>query len=136
MVTITDQLPRFTSTMGNMVNQTVLLREEMHAIRPEVNALRYQHAAESSSKLPNLHLRFPMHMVEHIQLLYVKLGDNDTYLLLVDCLSKLGGKAVSDCTGNLMRSTMTEDLAASVSWRGVNDRFSLASTPFASIVVG
>ncbi|KAF6774611.1 hypothetical protein AHF37_06168 [Paragonimus kellicotti] len=34
-----------------------------------------------------------------------------------------------------MKSTMTDDLAASINWRGVNSRFSLASTLFASALV-
>ncbi|KAF8566841.1 hypothetical protein P879_01879 [Paragonimus westermani] len=132
LVTITNQLSRFTKTL---VTHIVRLREELHALRLEVNALRYQHAAESSSKLPNLPVHFPMHTVEDIQLLNMKLEEKDTYLLLVDYLSKLGGKSVSDCIGNLMRSTMTEDLTASVNWRGINNGFSLASTLFVSAVV-
>ncbi|KAF6769180.1 hypothetical protein AHF37_11590, partial [Paragonimus kellicotti] len=84
----------------------------MHAIRLELNALRYQHVT-----------------VEDIQLLNSKLEDGETYPLL------LGGKSVSDCIANLMKSTMTDDLAAGINWRGVNSRFSLASTLFASALV-
>ncbi|KAF8566333.1 hypothetical protein P879_09636 [Paragonimus westermani] len=118
-----------------MITEIVRLPEELHAIRREVNALRYQRA-ESSSKSPNLPVRFPVHTVEDIQLLNTKLEDSDTNLSLVNHLSKLGCKSLSDCIGNLMRTTMTEDLATSVSWRGVNNRFSLASTPFASAIIG
>ncbi|KAF6778443.1 hypothetical protein AHF37_03031 [Paragonimus kellicotti] len=76
-----------------------------------------------------------MQTVEDIQLLNLKLEDGETYPLLINYLSKLGGKSVSDCIANLMKSTMTDDLAAGINWRGVNSRFSLASTLFASALV-
>ncbi|KAA3679211.1 uncharacterized protein DEA37_0009615 [Paragonimus westermani] len=124
------------SDQGAAFGSRLLEEEELHDIRLEVNALRYQHAAENSSNLLNHPVRFPVHKVEDIQLLNVKPEDDDTYPLLVNYLSKLGGKSVSDGIGNLMRSTMTEDLAGSANWRGVNNRFSLASTLFTSAIVG
>ncbi|KAF7259150.1 hypothetical protein EG68_07379 [Paragonimus skrjabini miyazakii] len=121
--------------MDNLPTQNVRLREEMHAIRLEVNALQYRHAVDSSSKSHRLPVRLPMQTVEEIQVLNVKLENTKMYLLLFDYLSKLGGKSVSDCIGNLVRVTMTDDLAASVNWQGVNNRFSLTSTLFASAIV-
>ncbi|KAF7252972.1 hypothetical protein EG68_09030 [Paragonimus skrjabini miyazakii] len=124
-----------TKTIDNLITQNVRIREEMHAMRLELNALRYQHVVDSSSNSPMLPVRFPMQTVEDIQLLNMKLEDGETYLLLVNYLSKLGGKSVSDCISNLMKSTMTDDLASNINWRGVNSRFSLASTVFASAIV-
>ncbi|KAF6769854.1 hypothetical protein AHF37_12097 [Paragonimus kellicotti] len=92
--------------MDNLITQNVRLREEMHAIRLELNALRYQHVVDSSSTSPTLPVRFPMQTVEDIQLLNLKLEDGETYPLLINYLSKLGGKSVSDCIANLMKSTM------------------------------
>ncbi|KAF7246774.1 hypothetical protein EG68_09839 [Paragonimus skrjabini miyazakii] len=135
MSTIKDQLSQITNTIDNLICQNVRLLEEMHAIRLELNALRSQHIVDGSSQPASLPVRFPMQTVEHIQLLNGKLKDSETYLLLVNYLSKLGGKSVSDCIGNLLRSTLTYDLAANVNWRGMNNRFSLASTPFASAIV-
>ncbi|KAF6779336.1 hypothetical protein AHF37_01257 [Paragonimus kellicotti] len=107
----------------------------MHAIRLRLNALRYQQLVDSSSTSPTLPVRFPMQTVKDIQLLNLKLEDGETYPLLINHLSKLGGKSVSDCLANLMKSTMTDDLAASINGRGVNSGFSLASTPLASAIV-
>ncbi|KAF8562917.1 hypothetical protein P879_12002 [Paragonimus westermani] len=44
--------------------------------------------------------------------------------------------SMSECTLNVMRRQLTDEVAESLNWRGVNNHVSIASSPLAAAVVG
>ncbi|KAF7245655.1 hypothetical protein EG68_09983 [Paragonimus skrjabini miyazakii] len=69
--------------LENVVMRNVRVREKLYALRLEVNALRFHHAAAVPSTNQLFPMRFPMETVEDMQLLNVKLGDTALYKQLV-----------------------------------------------------
>ncbi|KAA3671059.1 uncharacterized protein DEA37_0004185 [Paragonimus westermani] len=115
----------------NLVLQNIRVREELHALRLEVNALRFQHAAPvhrghaaaeyeaGRSKIYTqlARLTFPIHSQQ------------------VTFLSSVGGTTMGECTRNIMRTLLTDEMAKTINWRGVNNRVSIASSQLAAAIV-
>ncbi|KAF7252185.1 hypothetical protein EG68_08469 [Paragonimus skrjabini miyazakii] len=121
--------------MENVVMQNVRIREELHALRLEVNALRFQHAAAGPSTTQLFPVRLLMQTVEDMQLLKVKLEDAALYKKLLIFLTSVGGTSIGECTRNVMKTLKTDDVAKNINWRGANNRMSIACTPLATAIV-
>ncbi|KAF8560646.1 hypothetical protein P879_10574, partial [Paragonimus westermani] len=109
--------------------------EELHALRLEVNALRFQHAAPGTSSTAHFPVRFPMQSIGDMQLLNMKLEETEIYTQLVTFLSGVGGTSMGECTRNVMRTLLTDEVEKTINWRGVNNRVSIASSPLAAAIV-
>ncbi|KAF7244043.1 hypothetical protein EG68_08776, partial [Paragonimus skrjabini miyazakii] len=109
------------SVMENVM-QNVRIREELHALRLEVNVLRFQHVAAGLSTTQLFPVHLPMKTLEDMQLLNVKLEDAALYKQLV-CfmvlihstklifLTSVGGTSMGECTRNVMKTLMIDDVA-------------------------
>ncbi|KAF8572389.1 hypothetical protein P879_00349 [Paragonimus westermani] len=49
--------------------------------------------------------------------------------------SCVGGTSIGECTRNVVRTLLTDDVAKTVNWRGVNNRVSIASSTLAATIV-
>ncbi|KAF7244053.1 hypothetical protein EG68_09001 [Paragonimus skrjabini miyazakii] len=66
-----------------VVHSNVRMREELHSMRLEVNALRFT-LAESPAKLSDdFPVQFPLNSVEDVQILNKQLEDRGLYLKMV-----------------------------------------------------
>ncbi|KAF7261754.1 hypothetical protein EG68_00625 [Paragonimus skrjabini miyazakii] len=54
---------------------------------------------------------------------------------LTNCLKLIEGSSLGTCTRNILGTLMTDELANNINWRSVNNKFSLSSTPLASIII-
>ncbi|KAA3675266.1 uncharacterized protein DEA37_0012125 [Paragonimus westermani] len=54
---------------------------------------------------------------------------------LLTFLSGVGGTSTGECTRNVMRTLLTDELAKTINWRGVNNRVSISSSPLYAAIV-
>ncbi|KAF7233843.1 hypothetical protein EG68_12627, partial [Paragonimus skrjabini miyazakii] len=117
-----------------VVHLNVRMREELHSMRLEVNALRFT-LAESPAKLSDdFPVQFPLNSVEDVQLLNKQLEDRGLYLKMTDYVNQIGGRTMGNCARNIMDTVMTDELATNINWRGVNNKFSFAPTALSQLV--
>ncbi|KAF7256823.1 hypothetical protein EG68_09083 [Paragonimus skrjabini miyazakii] len=126
-------------------NALVRIREKIHGLRLDINALRYHISPALSGESAGYPVKFPMDTVEVFQLLNAKLEDitlrntlvNDRFVTFTytNYLKLIGGGSVGIGTRNILGTLMTDELANSINWRRVNDEFCLASTPLANVII-
>ncbi|KAF7241709.1 hypothetical protein EG68_12050 [Paragonimus skrjabini miyazakii] len=51
-------------------------------------------------------------------------------------LTSVGAESMGECTRNVMRTLITDEVAITMNWRGENNRVSIACTPLATAIVG
>ncbi|KAA3670962.1 uncharacterized protein DEA37_0005477 [Paragonimus westermani] len=129
-----------------LVLQNIRIRKELHAERLELNALRFQHAALGTSSTAHFPVRFPIQSIGDMQLLNMKLEGAEIYTQLV-CLtfpihskqltffSNVGGTSMRECTRNVIRTLLTDEVAKTINWRGMNNSVSIAFSPLAAAIV-
>ncbi|KAF5393994.1 hypothetical protein PHET_12450 [Paragonimus heterotremus] len=76
-----------------------------------------------------------MQSIGDMQLLNMKLEGVEVYNQLVTFLTSVGGTSIDEYTRNVMRTLLTDDVAATDHCRGVNNRVSIASSPLAAAIV-
>ncbi|KAF7261965.1 hypothetical protein EG68_01844 [Paragonimus skrjabini miyazakii] len=130
-----------TDFMDATCNALVRTREEIHGLRLNINALRYQISPPLSGEPKGYPVRFPMDTVEDLQLPNAKLEDitlrNTLFILYMQTnyLKLIKDSSLGTSTRNILRTLMADELANSINWRVVNNKFSLASTPLANIII-
>ncbi|KAF6771749.1 hypothetical protein AHF37_09927 [Paragonimus kellicotti] len=110
--------------MSATCNALVRIREEIHGLRLDINALRYQITPNLSRESTDYPVKFPMQTVQDIQLLNAKLEDMTLSNTLTNYLQLIGGSSLGTCTRNILGTLMTDELANTINWRGVNNKVS------------
>ncbi|KAF7261164.1 hypothetical protein EG68_01528, partial [Paragonimus skrjabini miyazakii] len=96
---------------------------KIHGLRLDINALRYQISPPLSGQSTGYPVKFPMDTMEDLQLLNAGLEDITLRNSLTNYLKLIEGSSVGTSTRNILGTLLTDELANSINWKGVNNKF-------------
>ncbi|KAF7234366.1 hypothetical protein EG68_12111 [Paragonimus skrjabini miyazakii] len=82
-VAINEKMDLLHEDFQKVVHSNVRMREELHSMRLEVNALRFTLAENPAKLSDDFPVQFPLNSVEDVQILNKQLEDRGLYLKLV-----------------------------------------------------